>query len=70
MSFLHCVCHAFAFAHCCIVVTCWKRVDILALVCVLNFVIVTFPFGYLGKVWYLIESIPDLCPFLTFILNT
>ena len=24
--------------------------------------IVTFPFGILGQVWYLIVSIPDLCP--------
>ena len=37
---------------------------------VLNCVIVTFPFGILGQVWYLIVSIPDLCPFLTLILYT
>ena len=35
---------------------------------VLNSVVVTFPFGILGQVSYLIVSIPDLCPFLTFIL--
>ena len=35
---------------------------------VLNCVVVTFPFGILGQVWYLIVSISDLCPFLTFIL--
>ena len=29
---------------------------------VLNCVVVTFPFGILGQVWYLIASIPDLCP--------
>ena len=28
---------------------------------VLNCVIVTFPFGILGQVWYLIVSIPVLC---------
>ena len=28
---------------------------------VFNFVFVTFPCGILGQVWYLIESIPDLC---------
>ena len=33
----------------------------------LNCVPVTFPFGVLGQVWYLLVSIPDLCPFLTFI---
>ena len=32
-----------------------------------NCVFVTFPLGILGQVWYLIVSIPDLCPFLTFI---
>ena len=35
---------------------------------VLNCVVVTFSFGILGQVWYLIVSISDLCPFLTFIL--
>ena len=34
----------------------------------LNCVVVTFPFGIPGQVWYLIVSIPDICPFLTFIL--
>ena len=29
---------------------------------VLNCVVVTFPCGILGQVWYLIVSIPDLCP--------
>ena len=29
---------------------------------VLNCVTVTFPFGILGQVWYLIVLIPDLCP--------
>ena len=29
---------------------------------VLNCVVVTFPFGILGQVWYLIVSIPDLYP--------
>ena len=29
---------------------------------VLNCVVVTFPFGILGQVCYLIVSIPDLCP--------
>ena len=34
----------------------------------LNWVVVSFPFGILGQVWYLIVSIPDLFPFLTSIL--
>ena len=31
--FLSCACHAFSFVHCCLVVTCWERADLLALVC-------------------------------------
>ena len=42
---------------CCLLVTCWERADLLALVCGCHFTI-----GILGKVWYLIVSIPDLCP--------
>ena len=45
----------------CLVVTCWVRADILALVCDVWYVFVTFPCGILGQVWYLIVSIPDLC---------
>ena len=33
---------------------------------VLNCVVVTFPLGILGQVWYLIVSIPDICPFSYF----
>ena len=38
-----------------------ERADLLALVCDVNCDFVTFPFGTLGQVWYLIVSIPDLC---------
>ena len=31
--FMSRVCHAFAFVRCCLVVTCWERADLLALVC-------------------------------------
>ena len=31
--FMSCVCHAFVSVHCCLVVTCWERADLLALVC-------------------------------------
>ena len=34
---------------------------------VLNSVVVTFPFGILGQVWYLIISISDLCPLSYFL---
>ena len=29
MLFMSCVCHAFASVHCCIVVTCWERAELL-----------------------------------------
>ena len=36
--------------------------DLLALLCVsFSCVFVTFPYGILDQVWYLIVSIPDLC---------
>ena len=54
-------CHAFASVHCCLVVTCWERADLLALVCDAYCGFVTFPCGILGQVWYLIVSSPDLC---------
>ena len=43
-------------------VTCWERADLLALLCgMFSCVFVTFPYGVLGQVWYLIVSIPDRC---------
>ena len=38
-----------------------ERADLLVLVCVGHCDFVTFPFGILGQVWYLIVSIPDPC---------
>ena len=65
MLSMSCVCHAFTPAfvsvHCCLVVTRWKRTDLLALLCDVKLCLVTFPCGILGQVWYLIVSIPDLC---------
>ena len=60
MLFVSSVSHAFAYVHCCLVVTCWERADLLALVDV-NCIFVTFSCGILGQVWYLIVSFPDLC---------
>ena len=59
-------CLVFAISLCasvymCFVVTCWERADLLALVCGVYCEFVTFPFGILGQVWYLIVSIHDLC---------
>ena len=60
-GFVSCVSHAFTSVHYCLVVTCWERDDILALVDVCFCIFVTFPCGILGQVWYLIVSFPDLC---------
>ena len=44
-----------------VVVTCWERVDLLALLCdVFSCIFFTFPYGVLCQVCYLIVSIPDL----------
>ena len=44
--------------------------DLLALVCHIYCDVVTFPFGILGPVWYLIVSIPDpCCLFFTLSVN-
>ena len=54
-------CHAFASVHCCLVVTWRERAGLLALVCDVYSDSVTFSFGILGQVWYLIVSIQDPC---------
>ena len=69
MLFMSCVFHAIASVHCCLVVNCWERADLLALVCDVC-VCVTFPCGILGQVWYLIVSIPDLCRLSNFGLGS
>ena len=58
---MFCASHAFESVHCCLVVTCWERADLLALVGDIYCIFVTFPCGTLGQVWYLIVSFPDLC---------
>ena len=46
----------------CLFLACWERADLLALLYVMfSYVFVTFPFGVMGQVWYLILSFPDLC---------
>ena len=59
--FLSCVSHAYAFVHYCLVVTCWERADLLAIVGDVYCIFVSFPCGILGQVWYLTVSLPDLC---------
>ena len=48
---------------CSLVVTCWERADLLTLLYVMvSHAFVTFPYGALAQVWYLIL---DLCLSLT-----
>ena len=58
-----CICCAVMAVSCSLVITCWERAGLLALLCVMvSCVFVTFWYGVLGQViWYLIESISDLC---------
>ena len=53
------VCRAVLSVPCSLVVTCWDRTDLLALLYVMfSCVFATFPYGVLGQVWYMIVSIP------------
>ena len=52
----------------CLVVTCWERADLLALVYGVLLSVCYFPIGILGQVWYFIVSIPDLCH-LTYLIE-
>ena len=45
----------------CLVVTCWERADLLALICGVYLWVCHFLIGILGQVWYLSASTPDLC---------
>ena len=59
--FVSYVSHAFPSVHCCLVVTCWERADLLALVGDFYCIFVIFTCGILGQVWYLNVLFPDLC---------
>ena len=57
-QFVICVYRDFLSVHCSLVVTCWERANLLALLCVMfYFAFVTFPCDGLGQV----VSISDLC---------
>ena len=63
------VCHVLLSVHCSLVVTCWERADLLALLHVMFYcVLVTLPCGVLGQMCCLIVSIPDLCLLSYFIM--
>ena len=57
---MFCVYHAILSVHCSLVVTCWERANLLALLYVMFYVLVTFPCDVLVQVSYLILLIPDL----------
>ena len=69
MLFVSCVSHVFASVHCCLVVTCWERADLLILVGDVYCIFLTFLCGVLGQVWCLIVSFPDLCSLSYFALE-
>ena len=49
MLFIACVCNALASVHCCLVVTCWERTDLLALVSDVSLCFCYFPMWYSGS---------------------
>ena len=60
--------HAVLWVHCRLVITCWERAGLLALLCVVfSLCFITFPCGVRGQVSYLIVWIPDLCGFPYFL---
>ena len=67
---MSCICHTFVS----VLAALWtpeeKGLNPWSLVCDLYCDFVTFPFGILGQVWYLIVSIPDPCCLSYFQINT
>ena len=72
MDLLCFFCHVFAMPLCasvymCLVVTCWERADLLALVCGVYLGVCHFPISILGQVCYFIVSyhfLKDLALFI------
>ena len=62
--FVSCVSHDFASVHCCLVVTCWERVDLLALVGDVDCILLL---SHVVSWVMLIVSFPDLCHFSYFV---
>ena len=57
-----CLCHTVMSVSCSLVVTFWEMADLLDLLyAMFSCAFVTFKYGVLGQVWYLIVSIPVLC---------
>ena len=63
MLFLSCVCYACV--RVCLLLPCGHLLGKGSFV-MSNFGVCYFPIGILGQVWYLVVSVPDLCPFSYF----
>ena len=61
MLFMCCVCNAFGLFITALWSPAGKGLASWLLFVMFSCVFVTFPFGILGQVWYLIVSIPDIC---------
>ena len=57
-----CLCYAAVSVLCSLVITYWEGRTSWLFCVIFSYVLVTFPYGVPGKVWYLIVSIPNLCP--------
>ena len=61
------VCHVFLSVRCSLVVTCWERAKLLALLCMMFYCdFATFPCGKLVQVWCLIISLSNFSFILSF----
>ena len=67
MNHLCYLCLVFVMLSCLFIAALWspagKELTSWFLFVMFNCVFVTFPCGILGQMWYLVVSIPDLCPF-------
>ena len=69
MFFVTFVFLAFTSVHCCLVVTCWERTDVLALTGDIYCIFATFPCIIMGQVSILIVSFSDLCHLSYFVIK-
>ena len=63
LLFMFRVCHVFLFFNCSLVVTCWERADLLALLYIMFYNVILSPSHVMSWVrcTCLIVSIPDIC---------
>ena len=68
LAICFCLCQTAMSVSCSLVVICWERA-LESLVCDIFLCFITFPYGVLSQVWYLIVLIPDLCPLSYFYIQ-